>query len=62
MKKHRPGRPSVDAHDHSVYVGVTLSAAQYDALSKQALEEAISIPAVIRRELALNKNLKTPAR
>jgi hypothetical protein len=62
VTKRRPGRPSVDAVERSVYVGVTLTAAQYDAFCKQALREAVSVPEVIRRELRLNKNSKTPAR
>lgn len=59
MTKHRPGRPSVDGDDESVYVGVTLSAKQFDRLSREAIREDISVPEVIRREL--NKKLKTPS-
>jgi hypothetical protein len=62
MTKRRPGRPSVDGEDQSVYVGVTLTSAQYDDLCTQALREEVSVPEVIRRELAGNKKLKTPPR
>ena len=62
MAKRRPGRPSVDEDDQSVYVGVTLTAAQYDDFCKQALRDEVSLPEVIRRELAANKHLKTPTR
>ncbi len=62
MTKRRPGRPSVDADDQSVYVGVTLTAAQYDDLCQKAIREEVSLPEVIRRELAANKHLKTPTR
>lgn len=62
MTPRRPGRPSVDHEDESVCVGVTLTAAQYDEFCKTALREDISVPEVIRRELATNKTLKTPPR
>jgi hypothetical protein len=62
MTKRRPGRPSVDGDDQSVYVGVTLTAAQYDELCKTAIREDVSLPEVIRRELTANKHLKTPTR
>ncbi len=61
MTSRRPGRPSVDREDASVYVGVTLTAAQYDEFCQKALREDVSVPEVIRRELA-NKKLKTPPR
>jgi hypothetical protein len=54
----RPGRPPVDPDAASVYVGVTLTAAQYGEFCKKALRLDISVPEVIRRELA-NKKLKT---
>lgn len=60
--KRRPGRPSVDAEDDSVRVGVTLAAKQFDVLCRAALREDISVAEVIRRELAANKNPKTPSR
>ena len=52
----------MDHEDASVYVGVTLTAAQYDEFCKKALRDDISLPEVIRRELATNKKLKTPTR
>lgn len=62
MKPRRPGRPAVDADDTSVHVGVTLPAKQFDRFCREALREDISVPEVIRRELALNKNTKTQPR
>jgi hypothetical protein len=62
MIARRPGRPSVDPAAASVHVGVTLTAAQYGELCQKARRDDISVPEVIRRELALNKNLKTPGR
>jgi hypothetical protein len=56
----RPGRPRVDPDALSVYVSVTLTAAQYDALCKKALQLDVSIPEMIRREL--DKQRKTPPR
>ena len=50
MKKRR-GRPSIDGAGPSTHVGVTLSAAQYDAYCQQALRDGVSVPEVIRREL-----------
>jgi hypothetical protein len=45
------GRPSVDPTDASVYVSVTLSSKRYDDLCKRALEQGVSVPEIIRRDL-----------
>lgn len=52
MKPLPAGRPRVDPDDDSVQVTVTLPARQYDAYATTARRDALSIPAVIRRELA----------
>jgi hypothetical protein len=47
----RTGRPPVDPDDRTVLVGVSLPARQYDAFAKQAIQENVSVPEVIRRVL-----------
>lgn len=44
-------RPRLDPNDTSVFVGVTLPAKQYDALSRRALREDVSVAEIIRRRL-----------
>ena len=61
MTNKRPvgGRPRVDKADGSVEVGVTLPAKQYDAYCQAARREDVSVPEIIRRELA-QKTSKNP--
>lgn len=46
------GRPRIDPDDASVQVTVTLPARQYDAFATTARRSDLSVPEVIRRELA----------
>ena len=57
--RRRRGRPSIDGTDDPVVqVGVTLRKAYFDALCRQAKREGVSVPELIRRGLAGNKNPK----
>jgi hypothetical protein len=47
----RRGRPRVDAGDGSQTVTVTLPRKQFDRYCLDARRQAVSVPAVIRREL-----------
>jgi hypothetical protein len=59
--KRRPGRPPIDEDDDSVRVSITLPAKHFDSLCRQALRDDISVPEVIRRELApRQKTLQKP--
>lgn len=49
----RPGRPPLDKDDRSVSFCVTLPAKQYDAYTRQAIREDVSVAEIIRRELKL---------
>ncbi|HEV8445457.1 MAG TPA: hypothetical protein VGQ44_01510 [Gemmatimonadaceae bacterium] len=51
----KPGRPPVDDADTSTEVGVTLPTKQFDAYAKRALHEDVSVPEIIRRDLAKQK-------
>jgi hypothetical protein len=51
----RTGRPPLDEHDPSVYVGVTLPSKQYDTLCERAIREKVSVPEIIRRDLSATK-------
>jgi hypothetical protein len=46
------GRPALDPHDPSSKVTLTLPSRQLDEYCRQALREDVSVPEVIRRELA----------
>ena len=46
------GRPSIDPHDRSGHVLLTLPSKQLDDYCRQALREDVSVPEIIRRELA----------
>jgi hypothetical protein len=50
--KRAPGRPRLDEHDHSVTVGLSLPTRQFDAYCKRALRHDVSVPEIIRRDLA----------
>jgi hypothetical protein len=61
----RRGRPPVNDGDPSVSVCVTMPSKQYDAYTKRAEYEDVSVPEIIRRDLVPprtrpppNKNLK----
>ncbi len=47
----KPGRRRLDEDDPSVHVGLTLPSKQYDAYCKQAREEDVSVPEIIRRAI-----------
>ena len=55
----RKGRRAVDPTDRSVLVTITLPGRQFDQYCAQAVQEAVSVPEIIRRELG-QKQLKTP--
>jgi hypothetical protein len=46
-----PGRPPIDETDTSTEVGVTVPTKQFDAYAKRALEDDVSVPEIIRRDL-----------
>jgi|KBSSwiStaDraftv2_1062776.scaffolds.fasta_scaffold07998_4 hypothetical protein len=48
----RRGRPRLDVDDLSVHVGVTLPSKQFDAYARRALRAHVSVPAIMRRDLA----------
>ena len=48
----RAGRPPLDPDDHTVRVGISLPARQFDAYARRGLAEDVSVPEVIRRDLA----------
>jgi len=60
MKRTHPGRPPLDENDPSVSVSVSMPSKQYDAYTKRALREDVSVPTIIRRDLDPNKTLKIP--
>ena len=49
----RRGRPSLDPDDRAVPVSFSLPSRQYDKLTRQAQEEKITLPEVIRRKIRL---------
>jgi len=51
--KRRPGNPRLDDDDVSVKVCVSLPGQSYDRLYKQAREQSVSVPEVIRRSLEI---------
>jgi len=60
MKRSHPGRPPLDEDDPSVSVSISLPSKQFRAFCKRAHDEDVSVPAIIRRDLAPDKTLKTP--
>jgi hypothetical protein len=48
----RPGRPRVDPDDESVQVCVTVTQRTYDRACVEAQRHGVSIPEVLRRQLA----------
>jgi hypothetical protein len=54
----RRGRPRVDPTDRPAEVCLTLPAKQYDVLYTKARAEGVSIPEIIRRELARRERLR----
>lgn len=48
----RPGRPPLDPSDPSTKVCIALPSKRYDALYRQASTARVSVPELIRRELA----------
>jgi hypothetical protein len=51
----KPGRKPIDA-EGSVHVGVTLPKKQFDEYAVRAIEEDVSVPEIIRRELDSKKS------
>lgn len=56
--KGAPGRPPLDDHDRSVPVCVTMPSKQFAAFCKRALQEDVSVPEIIRRDLQEKKSKK----
>jgi len=56
--KRPPGHPPLVDDDASVQVGVTLPAKQFDEYATRANREGVSIPEIIRRDLAEKKSIK----
>lgn len=54
-RRGKRGRPRLDDADASVHVGVTLPSKQFDAYSRRALREQVSVPEIIRRDLGVEK-------
>ena len=52
MKRSRPGRPALDKDDPSVIVSVRMPSRQFDAYCQRARREEVSVPEIIRRDLA----------
>jgi hypothetical protein len=52
MKRTTPGRPPLDEDDESVPVCVSLPGRQYDAMYTRAERDGVTVPEVIRRDLA----------
>ncbi len=50
MKRTR-GRPPLDDNDPSVQVAVRMPSKQYDELCERALQQRVSLPEIIRRDL-----------
>jgi hypothetical protein len=59
MKRTHPGRPPLDDEDPSVGVSFSLPSKKFDELCKRAHREDVSVPEIIRRDIASNKKLKT---
>jgi hypothetical protein len=49
------GRPPLAADDASLHVGVSLPSRQYDDYCRRALEDDVSVPEIIRRDLRERK-------
>jgi len=56
------GRPALDRHDRSAQVLLTLPSKQLDHYCQQALREDVSVPEIIRRELAKTSTNTGPTR
>ncbi len=54
--KRPPGHPPLDANDPSVQVCVSMPSKQFDAYTKRALKDDVSVPAIIRRDLEKTSN------
>ena len=61
MEKRLRGRPRLDPTDRSVSVCFKMPARQFDALCRDALRQAVSVPELIRRGLG-NKELQNTRR
>jgi len=57
MKRTPPGRPPLDRTDPSVKVSISLPSKQFDHYCDRARREDVSVPTIIRRDLA-EKNTK----
>jgi hypothetical protein len=56
--QHRRGRPPLDATDRSTKVCVSMPSRRYDLLYKRASQERVSVPELIRRDLA--RDIRNP--
>jgi len=52
MKRTPPGRPPLDRDDPSVKVSISLPSKQFDGYCDRARREDVSVPTIIRRDLA----------
>ena len=58
MTKRAPGHPPLVDDDTSSHVGLTLPSKQFDEYAARANREGVSIPEIIRRDLAEKKSIK----
>jgi hypothetical protein len=56
--RRRPGRPRLAPGDTSTHLTLTLPTKHYDALARQAVRAAVSVPELVRRQLEKNRQTR----